>query len=110
MPRRISPASLFGRRLREVRLKVGLPQDQLGVSIGLDEESSSARISRYETGVHEPPFATAVSLAFALGVPVAYFYCDDDKLAALLVQYASMADAAKDKLLKYASDLVAAAA
>lgn len=103
------PASLFGRRLREARTRAGLPQDKLGVSIGLDEESSSARISRYETGVHEPPFDTAASLAFVLGVPVAYFYCDDDRLATLLVQYAAMSDTGKDKLLKYSAELVASA-
>jgi transcriptional regulator with XRE-family HTH domain len=104
------PANLFGRRLREARIRLGLPQDKLGVSIGLDEESSSARISRYETGVHEPPFLTAAGLAFVLGVPVAYFYCDDDELATLLVQYAAMSDAAKVKLHKFASALPSSAA
>src|SRR4051812_31025820 len=100
MPRRMPPANLFGRRLRDARTRASLPQDKLGVSIGLDEESSSARISRYETGIHEPPFDTAASLAFVLGVPVAYFYCDDDKLAGLLVQYGAMSDPAKAKLLE----------
>ena len=48
---------------------MGLPQDKLGVMIGLDEGSSSARISRYETGVHEPAFNIACKLAQALQVP-----------------------------------------
>jgi len=48
--------SLFGRRLREARLRAGIAQDKLGVMIGLDEGCSSARMSRYETGVHEPPW------------------------------------------------------
>ena len=60
---------------------MGLPQDKLGVMIGLDEGSSSARISRYETGVHEPAFNIACKLAQALQVDVAYFYCEDDWLA-----------------------------
>jgi transcriptional regulator with XRE-family HTH domain len=105
MPRRTPPANLFGRRLREARIRAGIPQDKLGVSIGLDEESSSARISRYETGVHEPPFATAVSLAFVLGVPAAYFYCDDDRLAALLVQYSALTDEARDMVLSFVAAL-----
>ncbi len=79
------PKSLFGKRLREARLRIGLAQDKLGVLIGLDEGCSSARISRYETGVHEPPFETAKNIAFALNVPVAYFYCMQDDLAELLV-------------------------
>ena len=71
----------FGARLRQARERMGLPQDKLGVMIGLDEGSSSARISRYETGVHEPAFNIACKLAPALQVDVAYFYCEDDWLA-----------------------------
>lgn len=71
----------FGARLRQARERMGLPQDKLGVMIGLDEGSSSARISRYETGVHEPAFNIACKLAQALQVDVAYFYCEDDWLA-----------------------------
>lgn len=84
MPRLSIPNTLFGRRLREARNRAGIPQDKLGVMIGMDEGSSSARISRYETGTHEPPFATAEKLAAMLGVPAAYFYCDDDRLADFL--------------------------
>lgn len=47
--------NLFGRRLREARQLADIPQDRLGVKIGLDEHTASARMSRYETGVHEPP-------------------------------------------------------
>lgn len=77
--------SIFGSRLRTAREKAGLAQDRLGVLIGLDEGCSSARISRYETGVHEPPFETAQKLANVLQVPVAYFYCPQNELAELLM-------------------------
>jgi transcriptional regulator with XRE-family HTH domain len=92
MPRSFQsrPQSLFGRRLREVRSRAGIPQDHLGVLIGLEEGSSSARISRYESGIHEPPLATAEKLAGALGVPLAYFYCDDEQLAALILGFAAL--------------------
>jgi transcriptional regulator with XRE-family HTH domain len=80
-----SASPLFGRQLREARVRAGLAQDRLGVMIGLDEGCSSARISRYETGIHEPPFGLASRLAAILGVPAAYFYCEDDDLAALLL-------------------------
>lgn len=73
--------------------------------IGMDESSSSARISRYETGIHEPPFATAANLAVALNVPVAYFYCDDEHLANFLIQYAALGEGQKDQLLMLASEL-----
>ncbi|MFI3187069.1 MAG: helix-turn-helix transcriptional regulator [Methylococcaceae bacterium] len=105
MPRKSIPKTLFGRRLREARIRIGIAQDKLGVVIGMDEGCSSARISRYETGIHEPPFATAEKLASALKVPVAYFYCDDDHLANFLICYAAFDENQKDQLLAFASNL-----
>jgi len=67
-----------------------MPQDKLGVEIGLDESTSSARISRYETGVHLPPYDIARKLAEALQVPVAYLYCDDEQLAELLLRLSKL--------------------
>lgn len=84
------PQSLFGHRLRAARERAGLPQDRLGVMIGLDESCSSARISRYETGTHEPPFAVAEKLAAALSVPTAYFYCGDERMANLILDLAGL--------------------
>lgn len=80
------PSKIFGRRLREARLRARLPQDRLGVLIGLDESSSSARISRYETGTHEPALPTARAIAAALHVPLAYLYCEDDVTADILLE------------------------
>ncbi len=80
------PQSLFGQRLRAARIRAGLAQDRLGVLIGLDEGCSSARISRYETGTHEPPFETARNLASALNIPVAYFYCAENELAEIILE------------------------
>lgn len=105
MPRQSSPSTLFGRRLRAARNRVGIPQDKLGVMIGLDEGSSSARLSRYETGIHEPPFATALNLAEVLEVPAAYFYCEDDRLAEFLVQYESLDAGRRQRLLDLAVEL-----
>lgn len=82
--------SLLGLRLRVARTRAGLAQDRLGVLIGLDEGSSSARISRYESGVHAPPFGIARKLANVLGVPVAYLYCDDDTLAEMLLELSTL--------------------
>lgn len=79
------PATLFGQRLREARRRADLPQDKLGVKIGLDEGTASARISRYETGIHEPAFGVAVKLAHALQLPAAFFYCEDEELAQVVL-------------------------
>ena len=93
-----SNSTLFGRRLREARLQLGIPQDKLGVMIGLDESCSIARMSRYENGVHEPPFKTIEKIAFALKLPVAYFFCDDDKLAKIIKCYESITEENRQSL------------
>lgn len=80
-----APSSIVGRRLRERREALGLAQEKVGVAIGLDESSARARISRYELGVHEPPYETVKLLAEVLMVPVTYMYCEEDELCELLL-------------------------
>ena len=71
---------------------MGIPQDKLGIAIGLDEGCCSARISRYETGVHEPGFIIASKLAQVLKVPTAYFYCQRDSVAEILLEISGLSD------------------
>lgn len=82
-----SQSNVIGSRIREARKAAKIPQDKLGVMIGLDESTASARISRYETGIHEPPYQTSLHIAKALSVPVAYLYCDDSSLAEQILSY-----------------------
>jgi len=85
MQNKQTPNSIVGRRMRERREALGLAQEKVGVAIGLDESSARARISRYELGVHEPPFATAKLLASVLDVPPPYMYCEEEDIADLLL-------------------------
>jgi transcriptional regulator with XRE-family HTH domain len=71
--------------MRALREELGWSQEKVGVAIGIDESSSRARISRYELGVHEPPLPTAKRIAEALDAPLSYLYCEDDKVASLLL-------------------------
>ena len=95
-----TPLPIFGKRLRQARKWLGLPQDKLGVAIGLDESTSSARISRYETGVHEPPISTAQALAEELHVPLAFLYCAEDDLAVILLNAARLSGPDRRRLIK----------
>lgn len=105
---RSKPAlTVFGKRLRESRLQAGIAQDRLGVRLGLDESSSSSRISRYETGTHEPPIPVAEKLAELLHVPVAYFYCPDDELASFIRDIASLDENKRRLLREYLDELLA---
>lgn len=76
-----------------------MPQDRLGVEAGLDELSASARMSRYESGTHEPKYGMAIQLASVLNVPVAYFFCDDDLLAELILEMGKLSVDSRRRLL-----------
>lgn len=92
------PVTVFGRRMREARRRAGIPQDKLGVAIGLDEATASARISRYESGVHEPPVEIAQKLAKVLKVPTAYLYCENNELAEFLLSWPYLLRADKKEI------------
>jgi len=91
--------SLFARRMKAARERIGISQMELGVRAGIDESSASARINQYERSKHTPDFSTACHLAKVLGVPPAYFYADDEGLADLIAAYGSLTPANKKKLL-----------
>mgnify|MGYP006269926585 CR=1 FL=1 len=79
---------------------MGIAQDKLGVTIGLDETVASARISRYESDIHEPPIKTARDIAHALGVPLGYLYCDDDRLAEIILLVSELSPELQEQLLQ----------
>jgi len=106
-PASTSPSSIFGIRLREARLRAGVSQEKLGALIGLDEGCSSARMSRYESGQHQPPYNIAFHIAAALNIPVPYLYCDNDVLAELLLATSGMDAACLNSLKQYAIQLSA---
>ncbi|MBD3667348.1 MAG: helix-turn-helix transcriptional regulator [Kangiella sp.] len=68
------------KRIKELRTQKGWSQTKLGVEIGLDEGTASARINRYEKGVHVPDYSTLKKLAAVLEVPVFYFWVEDGEL------------------------------
>jgi transcriptional regulator with XRE-family HTH domain len=81
------PLPVYSRRLREARESLNLSQRALGIKAGLDEFVASTRVNRYETGVHQPDLQTLQHLAAVLGLPVAYFYAEDDELAQLIADF-----------------------
>lgn len=93
---------IFCRRLKQARLASGYSQKHLGIAAGIDEFVASTRINRYEKGVHEPGMEIVSKLAEVLGVPLAYFYAEDDGLAELMLAYLSLSDADRADVLTYA--------
>ena len=90
---------IFSQRLKDARLLRGLSQKGLGIAAGIDEFVASARINRYEKGVHEANLVTASRLAEALDVPLAYFYAADDNLARMILTFAELSAAEQAVLL-----------
>ncbi|MGH8041756.1 MAG: helix-turn-helix domain-containing protein [Rudaea sp.] len=87
-------------RLRRAREDVGLSQKQLGINAGLDEFIASARINRYETGIHEPDIHTTARLAKVLNLPTAYFYAADDRVARMIAAFSRLSRRKQDALLR----------
>ena len=79
--------TVIGVRLRAARKAAGMSQEVLAIEAGIDPVSASARMSQYETGKYEPTYSTMQQISAVLRVPVAYFYCDDDAMARLLLDY-----------------------
>ena len=94
--------TVISRRLRQARQSRDLPQDRLGVLAGLEESSSSARMSRYESGIHEPTYQFVETIAKVLGVSAAFFYCADDRLAEIISIYSDLSETKRKALLQQA--------
>ena len=91
---------LFSRRLKEVRLDMALSHKSLGILAGIDEFAASARINRYEKGVHQASIEVVRHLAKVLEVPVAYFYTEDDELASLVRLWPKLDSEKKKNILQ----------
>lgn len=74
----------ISQRLKQARIDAGLSQKSLGIEAGIDRFSASARMNQYETDKHVPDYGTIKRIAAVLGVPTAYFYCEDDDLAEVI--------------------------
>ncbi|MDD1781376.1 helix-turn-helix domain-containing protein [Enterovibrio sp. ZSDZ35] len=91
--------SPFPTRLRAARKAAGLTQQQLGINLGMDPNTASARLNQYEKGKHAPDYQTAKRLADELGVPVAYLYCDDELLSEVILIASKLNREEKSELL-----------
>lgn len=99
MTQRESHRDIFCKRLKEARLATGLSQKRLGIAAGIDEFVASTRINRYEKGVHEADIHTAQKLAQTLNVPLAYFYVENDQLAAIVMNFDKLSEEDKEKII-----------
>ena len=96
---------VLSKRLREARAAAGISQEQLGILAGIDEFSASARMNQYERGKHSPNLQLMRRIAKVLGLPVAYFYADDEQLATILDGYGKLNAKQRRRLLDFLAEL-----
>lgn len=76
----------------------GLSQQKLGLLLGMDHNTASARMNQYERGKHQPDYLSLSRIAVVLEVPVAYFFCEDSTMATLVCRYYKLAEKTKMKI------------
>lgn len=86
-------------RLREARTRKGISQRELGVRLGMEPSSASGRMNHYEKGRHSPDFPTLKRMADELGVPIAFFFAEDEVSAELIDLIAKLSEKEKKKLI-----------
>ncbi|USD41240.1 helix-turn-helix transcriptional regulator [Vibrio sp. SCSIO 43135] len=86
-------------RLKDARKKAKLSQKALGVRIGMDEGSASARMNQYEKGKHTPDIQTLKLIADELGVPLNYFFCEEESSAKLACLIANLNEEERQELI-----------
>lgn len=91
----------FPKRLKLARRNKGLTQTELGILIGFNIDVSSSRMNHYEKGRHIPDFDTAKRIAAELDVPVAYFYCESEEIAELLLSYHKLTSEQQQRVIAF---------
>ncbi|EKZ9180006.1 helix-turn-helix domain-containing protein [Vibrio vulnificus] len=92
-------------RLKEARKKAGITQKDLGVRIGMEPSSASGRMNHYEKGRHTPDISTLKRIADALGVPLNYFFCEDEQSAELACLISNLTKLQQKDLITYLKNL-----
>ncbi|GAB1037695.1 helix-turn-helix domain-containing protein [Shewanella algae] len=87
-------------RLKQARKARGISQKQLGILLGMEPGTASARMNHYEKGKHTPDYATLKAMADELNVPVAYFFCESETTAELVCLLEKMSETEKVKLVQ----------
>jgi transcriptional regulator with XRE-family HTH domain len=94
--------SIIAKRLREARERAGgLSQERLGIRAGINPSTASERMNYYEQGVHKPDPQLLTRIGAVLRIPAAYFYCEDDELADLILKFSALGAAQRKQVIDF---------
>lgn len=94
----LAPRSVVAARLRQARQLRGLSQREAGVRMGLDKDTASARISRYESESMAISLESLFELARALDVPAAYLLAATPAMADAILSLGSESEPQQEAL------------
>ena len=98
---------MLGTRLKAARIRAGYSQKQLGMLVGMDEFSASARMNQYERERHSPTCGLPNSWPWSSRSPWPT-YCPEDELAELILKVSSLTPEFKKELTRFIEQLLAA--
>jgi transcriptional regulator with XRE-family HTH domain len=99
-------SEITGKRLKQAQKRAGISSlDKFGRMAGLVETGLSARLSQNFTGKHQPDLQIIKLLAAVVKTPPAYFYCEDDQLADLILKFGALDEEQKKRLLAFVNEL-----
>nr|WP_256055836.1 helix-turn-helix transcriptional regulator [Xanthomonas translucens] len=78
----------------------GLSQRDVGVRMGLDKDTASARISRYESGAMSISLESLFEMAKALEVPPAYLLASSASMADAVLALGEQSDFQQEELVR----------
>ncbi|MFA4445496.1 helix-turn-helix transcriptional regulator, partial [Xanthomonas perforans] len=94
------PREIVAARLRQARERRGLSQREVGMRMGLDKDTASARISRYESGAMSISLEALFEMAEALEVPPAFLLASTPGMADAIMALGEQSHTQQDQLAK----------
>ncbi len=98
MPEKPPIQTVLAARMKAARKALGMSQAVLGVSMGFSEDTSSARVNRWELGINKTSLEHAEQLAEVLRVPFPALVSRDDRLAAVITGFSMLPKARQQEV------------
>ncbi|WP_253910972.1 helix-turn-helix domain-containing protein, partial [Xanthomonas phaseoli] len=95
-----APREIVAARLRQARERRGLSQREVGIRMGLEKDTASARISRYESASMSISLEALFEMAVALDVPPAFLLASSPGMADAILALGEQSDRQQDQLAK----------
>jgi len=98
MPEKLPIQVVLAARMKAARKALGLSQAGVGVSMGFPEDTSSARVNRWELGINKTSLEHAEQLAEVLDIPFPALVSRDDRLAAVITGFTMLSKARQEEV------------